>query len=118
MDDLLRKAEDLGRLLADHPRFKDLMTARDAVRADEAARKLLTDYQAQVERIQELTLAQKPIEVSDKHRLAELEQEVASNEVLKKLTQAQADFSQLMSSVNRAIYDRIAPPDASAPEGD
>jgi len=118
MDDMLRKAEDLGQLLADHPRFKALMATRDAVRADEAARKLLTDYQAQVERIQELTLGRKAIEVADKHRLADLEQQVASNEVLKKLMQAQADFSQLMSNVNRAIYERIAPPDEPESEGD
>jgi len=118
MDDMLHKAEELGRLLADHSRFKALMAARDAVRADGAARQLLADYQSQVEKIQELTLGQKPVEVSDKRRLAELEQQVASNEVLKKLMQAQADFSQLMSNVNRAIYDRIAPPDEAAPDGD
>jgi len=118
MDELLRKAEDLGRLLAEHPRFKALMAARDVVRADEKARKLLADYQAQVETIQDLTAKRQPIEVDDKHRLADLEQHVASNEVLKKLTQAQVDFSELMSNVNRAIYNRIAPPDASASEGD
>ena len=114
MDELLRKAQELGESLATHPRFKALIAARDVVRADEGARKLLEDYQAQVDKIHELTAANKPIEVEQKHRLTDLEQRVASNETIKQLSKAQVDFSELMSGVNRAIYDKIAPTDPSA----
>jgi cell fate (sporulation/competence/biofilm development) regulator YlbF (YheA/YmcA/DUF963 family) len=111
MDELIRKAEELGRLLADHERFQALMSARDAVRADADARQLLRDYEAQVQKIQRLAVEKQPIEVSDKHRLSDLERQVASNDRVKALTRAQADFSELMSRINRAIYDRIAPRD-------
>ena len=108
MEELLQKAEDLGMLLAEHPRFKALMMARDAVRSDQIAKNLMGDYQAQVEKMQELAIRNRPIEVDDKHRLSELEQEVASNDKLKGLARAQADFSEVMSRVNRTIYDKIA----------
>jgi cell fate (sporulation/competence/biofilm development) regulator YlbF (YheA/YmcA/DUF963 family) len=108
MEELLSKAAELGRLLADHPRFGTLMAARDAVRADEPARKLMADYERQVNRIQDLTLQNRPIEVADKRRLAELEQTVASNEKIKALAKAQADFTEMMSSVNRAIYENLS----------
>jgi len=116
MDELLEKAAELGKLLSDHPRFKALMTARDAVRGDETARKLMADYEAQLNRVQELTLQNRPIEVADKRRLSELEQKVVSNDNLKLLAKAQADFAEMMSRVNRAIYDHLAgSPDTSPP---
>jgi cell fate (sporulation/competence/biofilm development) regulator YlbF (YheA/YmcA/DUF963 family) len=108
MDDLIRKAEDLGRLLASHPHFAALMAARDAVRADETSRKLMADYEKHVQRIEDLTLANKPIEVADKHKLAELEKVVAADEHIKELTKAQMEFSDLLNRVNRAIFGKIA----------
>jgi cell fate (sporulation/competence/biofilm development) regulator YlbF (YheA/YmcA/DUF963 family) len=116
MDDLLNKASELGKLLAGHPRFKALMAARDGVRADEAARKLMGEYQAQVERLQGLSMQNQPIEPADKRRLADLEQTVASNPKIKNLAKAQADFTEMMSRVNRAIYDNLA--ESFGPEAD
>ncbi len=109
MDELLRKAEDLGQSLAQHPRFKELIDARDAVREDADARTLMQDYEEQVRKIQKLTEAKQPIEVEDKHKLGELEQAISSNEKVKRLTQAQVNFSEMMGRVNRAIYEKIAP---------
>ncbi|MBN2582241.1 MAG: YlbF family regulator [Planctomycetes bacterium] len=116
MEDLIQKAEDLGRLLAVHPRFAALMAARDAVRNNETSRKLMTDYETHVQRIEDLTLANKPIEVEDKHKLAELEKVVAADEQIKALTKAQMEFSELLNRVNRAIFGKIAP--RSEPRGD
>lgn len=109
MEELIRKAEELGRLLAEHPRFKALIAARDAVRDDAAARELLQKYQAQVEKIQQATDEGKPIEVDDKRALADLEGQVAGNDAIKGLSQAQVEFSEMMNRINRAIYGRVAP---------
>jgi cell fate (sporulation/competence/biofilm development) regulator YlbF (YheA/YmcA/DUF963 family) len=111
MEDLLRKAEDLGKSLAEHARFKALMAARDGVVGDPEAQKLLGGYQQQAEKVERLAYENKPIEAADKQRLAQLEGAVASNDKLKKLMEAQADFSELMSKVNRAIYGEIVPPE-------
>jgi len=112
MDDLLQKAEELGRMLADQPRFKALMAARDAIRSDPAARKALADYQTHVDHLQQLQAARKPIEVADKRRLGELESVLSGNAKVMAMSKAQADFSELMSRVNRAIYEKIAAEDA------
>ncbi len=116
MDDLLQKAEELGRLLVDQPRFKALMTARDAIRADAAARKALADYQTHVDHLQQLQAARKPIEVADKRRLAELETALSGNAKVMAMSKAQADFSELMSRINRAIYEKIAAEEATEEE--
>jgi cell fate (sporulation/competence/biofilm development) regulator YlbF (YheA/YmcA/DUF963 family) len=108
MEELLTKSEELGKMLAEHPRFKSLMAARNAVRDDAVARKILTDYQTHVEKIEELGAQTKPIEIEDKRQLSQLEQAVASDAKLKELARAQADFSELMSRVNRSIYQKIA----------
>jgi cell fate (sporulation/competence/biofilm development) regulator YlbF (YheA/YmcA/DUF963 family) len=108
MDELIRKAEELGHLLASHPRFAALMAARDAVRANETSRKLMADYETHVQRIEDLTLANKPIEVADKHKLAELEKVVAADVRIKELTKAQMEFSDLLNRINRAIFGQIA----------
>ncbi|NLX59406.1 MAG: YlbF family regulator [Phycisphaerae bacterium] len=118
MDELTRKAEELGRLLASHPRFAALMAARDAVRANETSRQLMTDYETHVQRIEDLTLANKPIEVADKHKLAELEKVVAADARIKELTKAQMEFSDLLSRINRAIFGKIAGPSQSGGDGD
>ena len=77
MDALIKKAEELGRLLAGHERFEGLMAARDAVRADTESAELLKTYETQVQKMQQMAAENKPIEVADKHNLAEMEQTLA-----------------------------------------
>jgi cell fate (sporulation/competence/biofilm development) regulator YlbF (YheA/YmcA/DUF963 family) len=103
-------------MLVDPPRFKALRAARDAIRADPAARKALADYQTHVDHLQQLQAARKPIEVADKRRLAELETALSGNAKVMAMSKAQADFSELMSRINRAIYEKIAAEDADEEE--
>ena len=60
--------------------------------------------------------ARKPIEVADKRRLGELEAVLSGNAKVMAMSKAQADFSELMSRVNRAIYEKIAAEDADEEE--
>lgn len=109
MDELLQKAEELGRLMAEHERFKGLIAARDVVRADPKAAQLLRDYETHMQKVQHLAETGRPIEVADKHKLAEMEKLLAGNEAIRGFAAAQADFSEMMNHVNRAIYSKIAP---------
>lgn len=115
MDELIRKAEELGRLLAEHGRFKGLIAARDVVRADAKASQLLREYETHMQKVQHLAETGRPIEVADKHKLAEMEKLLAGNDAIRDFAAAQADFSEMMNHVNRAIYSKIAP---GAEEGD
>ena len=101
--ELIQKAEALGTALAEHPAVRAYAAAQTAARNDQGAQQLLRDYHEQLEKVRHLEAEQHPIEVADKHRLRELEQQMAGNEALKKLMRTQADYISLMSQVNRAI---------------
>ncbi len=104
-DKIVAEAGKLGKLIADTAASKAFLKARQMVEADEQAIKLIEDYQRQMQKIAQLENSAKPIEPEDKHKLTELQQKVASNETLKCWMKAQADFSELMGKVNKAIAE-------------
>ena len=111
-DKITAKAAELGKLIAASPSGTVLLKARQELQTDEQALKMLEAYQEQMQAIAQLEKDGKPIEPEDKHKLVELQQNVASNATLKLWIKAQADFSQLMRDVNQAIAAPFA--DAAA----
>lgn len=108
VQDLLSKASALGTALAAHPTVQAHYQAQRAVRADTAAQKLLQDYQVQLNRIRQLEVDMKPVEVADKQKLKSLETQMAGQDSLKALMRTQADYVALMSQVNNAIDGPMA----------
>ncbi len=104
-DKIVAEAGKLGKLIADTAASKAFLQTRQTVEADKQANKLVEDYQQQMQKIAQLENSAKPIEPEDKHKLTELQQKVASNETLKCWMKAQADFSELMAKVNKAIAE-------------
>ena len=113
-ENLLSKAQQLGEALAAHPGVKAHYEAQRCVRTDTAARKLLKDYQAQLDHIRQMEAQQQPVEVADKQKLKQLEAQMAGNEVLKTLMRTQTDYVALMNQVNQAMEAPLAT--ASPPE--
>lgn len=114
--ELVRQARALGEQVARHPRVVAFHEARAALERDAAALELLQDYQRQTNRVQELEHAGKPIEVADKHMLRELQQRMASQDAVKRLMRAQADYVELMNEIHQAMDEpvsRLASKDAS-----
>ena len=111
-DNITAKAAELGKLIAASPAGTVLLTARRELQTDEQALKMLEAYQEQMQRIAQCEKDGKPIEPEDKHKLVELQQNVASHKTLKLWIKAQAEFSQLMREVNQAIASPFA--DAAA----
>jgi len=103
LQDLLAKARSLGEALAAQPTVRAHFEAQRHLQVDEAARKLAAEYQAQLDHIRRLEEERKPIEVADKHKLKDLETQLAGNDVLKNLMRTQADYVALMNQVNRAM---------------
>lgn len=103
VQDLLKKADELGRAIAGNEKVRAYLTARTAVQNDSDAQALLRDYQAQAVHVQQLQAQQQPIEVADKQKLAELEGKMAGNESLKGLMRTQADYIELMNKINQAM---------------
>lgn len=103
MDEIIAAARELGRKIAAHPRCAEFMAAARAVAEDKEAQAVLRSYQEQARRIQMLEAAGKPIEVADKHKLAECETNVAVNEKLKAMMKHQANYLEMMNRINGAI---------------
>ena len=107
MTNLLELARQLGQTIAADERTAKLNQAQEALNQDEAARKLLQDYQQQAEHIRKLEAAQKPIEVEEKHKLIELEQNISTNAVIGEMTRRQVDFVDMMRKVKETIDAQI-----------
>jgi cell fate (sporulation/competence/biofilm development) regulator YlbF (YheA/YmcA/DUF963 family) len=108
MDEIVDRSKKLGKAIAAHPRFKALLTARDAVRADAEATGIMKQFQEQLDKVHRLEIEQKPIEVADKQELAKCQQALVSNEKLKALQKAQVDHADLMRQMNDAIFSQLA----------
>ena len=100
---LLDKARDLGESIARHERVKSYYAAQHGVGKDPAAKALLMEYAQHMDRLRQLESEQKPIEVADKQKAAEIEAQIAGNDRLKELMRVQADYVELMNQVNNAM---------------
>ena len=107
MDQLIELANTLGRQIAAHERTTLLQKAQQAVDDDQATKELLTQYQQQAQKIQELQQQQKPIEVDDKHKLQGLEEKLSTNPQISELARRQADFVEMMHKVKQAIDEQL-----------
>lgn len=110
MQGILRMARELGEAIARDSCYQALRRAEEAVKADARAKALIDEFSRQQEKILSLADEGRPIEADDKRRMADLQQQVASNEALKNLQAAQVDFRYLMDSINRAIHQALEPP--------
>jgi len=105
LDNIIAEAAKLGRLIAETSLSRAFLESRKGLQEDKEVLQILEDYQRQLQKIAELERSGKPIEPEDKHKLTELQQKVASDETLKCWMKAQADFSELMGKVNKAIAE-------------
>ena len=112
MEDILERARGLGRAMGGHPRFKAYLDASRRLQEDKAAAQALAAYNKAVATIAEKERRLRPVEVAEKQDLERLRQTVASNLLMKAFMKAQADWAELMRSVNDAIYNQLAPPES------
>ena len=108
MNDILKKAEELGKAISASDRFKAVEKARGEVDADkqlQADIKALNDLTMKVAKLEKDT---KPVEPDDKHRLRELQEKVMGSSMMQELMRVEADFAELMNRVNRTIYGQFS----------
>jgi len=108
LEEILRLAEVLGQAIRKHHRYRTLMEADRAVRADKAATEALEAYNKAFARITEKEQRGEPIEVDDKRQLERLKQVVAGNETFKTFLRAQTEYAELMRRMNDTIFQAIA----------
>ena len=116
MDGVTQLASKLGKLIAKEERYERLREAENAIQADPELRKTLDTFERQRERIAQLEAEQKPIEPEEKRELQQLTETVHANPKLQELARAQADYMEMMNSVNTAIRSEMdATPDEPSP---
>ena len=103
MDEILELARRLGKLIAAHPRGSAFRQSQETLAKDEEAQKLLIGYNEQIQRIQALEAQQKPVEPEDKRKLADAQQNMATNACVSDYAKAQADYVEIMQRVSAAI---------------
>ena len=111
MDNILTLAQQLGKAIAASPAGVAMKAAQESVRADGTTLKLMRDFQTQAQKIAHLEENNKPIEPPDKHKLEELENQLAANDRIKKLTEAQMEYMDLIRQVNESIQRELGEPD-------
>ena len=104
-DKIVSEAGKLGELISETSASRAFLVHREKLDGDKEAMGIVVDYQKQLQKIAELERGGNPVEPEDKHELTALQQKVASNETLKGWMKAQADFSELMGKVNKAIAE-------------
>jgi len=103
MEHLIQLAQQLGQQIAQHQRTTLLAQAQKQVNEDTQAVELIREYQQQAQKIHQLEQERKPIEVEDKSKLQNIEQQISANEKLKELTKRQVDFVEMMQKVKKSI---------------
>ena len=107
MERLIELAQQLGKRIAAHERTTLLKQAQKVVNDDPDVVRIIQDYHKQAEKIHQLEIEQKPIEVADKHLLAELETKIGTHPKLTELTKRQVNFVEMMQKVKAAIDKQI-----------
>ncbi len=107
MADVMELAGQLGVALAEDARYAAMRAATVALKEDADAKKLEEEYAKAVQTIHRKTAEGVAIEPEDKKRELDLRNKIAANEKITALLRAQADFQELMNSVNDAIQEKI-----------
>ena len=109
MSAITELASRLGKTIASAPEALAMKAARDELNNAAEIAQVLKDLQAHTVRIQQLEAENKPIEVDDKHKLQDLQEELAASDVFKRYSAAQVNYIDLMRQVNQAIQTELAP---------
>lgn len=115
-EDLLKRAHELGDLIAEHPTAKKLEDVLRRLQADVEAQRAMNDYNRHLQALGDKEAQGRPIEVADKKKLEQLQNAVIKNAVLRDFQVAQMDYLDLMRRVDEAIQGGPAQP-AGAPAG-
>jgi cell fate (sporulation/competence/biofilm development) regulator YlbF (YheA/YmcA/DUF963 family) len=107
MDDIIADAAALGKKIANHEKMLRFVAAVKAVQGDSEAEGLLKRFREKSREIETKASQGKPVEVSEKREVADLEKKVASNDKIKEMIRCEADYLDLMRRINDAI-DRAA----------
>lgn len=116
MDDVLQKADDLGKAIREHKAFKDFVVAQEQLAEDEQANQDLQAYNQKAQELQQKEQQAQPVAPEEKQELEKLRQTVAANDMVKDFMEAQTNYTELMRQVNERIYGQLQDEEKQANE--
>jgi cell fate (sporulation/competence/biofilm development) regulator YlbF (YheA/YmcA/DUF963 family) len=115
--EILNKARELGALIADSDKMKDLKDSEAAVAADQKAQDLLSDYKELQVEVVRATKEKKDKDFLDnlKSKLMEKQKEVNEYEATKNYMNALNNFDNFMKTINDVIIYSISGEEPCSP---
>jgi len=104
---ILGLAGRLGKTIAESKQATDLREIRKAFEGDPELQQVMKEYRQQAGKMQQLEQERKPVEPEDKHKLEELNRQLAASETFKKYTAAQVEYVDLLRRVNEALQREL-----------
>jgi cell fate (sporulation/competence/biofilm development) regulator YlbF (YheA/YmcA/DUF963 family) len=114
---ILDAAENLGKLVAQHPAIERYRQAQKSLSDDPDAGRLLNDFNRQLMNLARQEEAGMPVSDAQRHQLENLQGQLAAHLKVKALNVAQVEFMDLMRRVSESIRKHAAesPAGAGAP---
>jgi cell fate (sporulation/competence/biofilm development) regulator YlbF (YheA/YmcA/DUF963 family) len=114
MDEILRKANELGLMIKGSELYKRLEDLTVKLDSDENSKSLLEEYVALSNTIAEKEESGAPIEVDEKSALSALTDRVSDNELLKEFIATQTYYMNLIYLVQKTINNPAGEPIAES----
>jgi cell fate (sporulation/competence/biofilm development) regulator YlbF (YheA/YmcA/DUF963 family) len=118
---ILQEAEKLGQLLKQHPAVERFKSAQKAVTDDPEAKRLLGEFDRQIEALARQEQTGRPVTDAQRMQLESLQAKIVSHIKIKNLNLAQVEFVDLLRKISQT-YQRpladgaeLAPKPAGAP---
>lgn len=114
-DELIEKADELGKLIAEHDATAKLKDAMGKLETDTTAKQAMEQYQAVLQALGRKQMSGQPIEVAEKKTLEQAEMAVVHNLTVKQFQLAQVEFADLIRKLDALIYAESPLNEANAP---
>lgn len=99
------KAYELAKALKDSVEAKQLKEAKDAAEADPDAKRMLNDFRARQNELQQQMMSGEEPSASDMESLNKLYEVISINPLIGRLLEAERRFSVVYEDVNRIMSD-------------
>jgi cell fate (sporulation/competence/biofilm development) regulator YlbF (YheA/YmcA/DUF963 family) len=106
--EILKEAEKLGNLVAQHPAVAKYKAAQKSVSEDAEASRLLRDFERLLETLGRQEASGMPVTDAQRTQLESLQSQIMSHIKVKNLNMAQVEFIDLLRRVNQTIQGKIA----------
>lgn len=101
--DILKAAQDLGKMVAQHEAALRVESAVKLLQADMESQRLLADFNRLMQALAQKEASGRPIEVDDKRKLESLQNSIVKNPTLRQFQIAQMDYLDLLRKIDEII---------------